>query len=126
MPAAPNPPKVTNMMQTLTRTISPRCSPEFGPEPWRRKAFVEFHIDAVLNAIADAGREPDAWEAMQLHAAIGALLGGNYFQANMHVHLALTSPAQRSATWLRCDDTAQCADLRVSLEAVSLLDAPAP
>ncbi|HEY4067342.1 MAG TPA: hypothetical protein VGM74_10635 [Burkholderiaceae bacterium] len=111
-------------MQTLTRTSSTRRSPDFGPEPWRQKAFVEFHIDAVLNAITDAGREPDAWEATQLHAAIGALLGGNYFQANMHVHLALTTPAQRSATWLRCDDTAQCADLRVSLDAVSLLSPP--
>ena len=108
------------MLLTRTRSTTQR-SPDFGPEPWRQKAFVEFHIAAVLDAIADAGREPDAWEGMQLHAAIGALLGGNYFQANMHVHLALTTPAQRSATWLRGDGTAQCADLRNSLDAVTQL-----
>ena len=72
---------------------SPLDKPAFGPEPWRKKQYVQTYVGAVLDAIAEDHGEPDAWESLHLLAAIGAISGGLFAVSAVHIDTAVATAA---------------------------------
>lgn len=95
-------------------------------EPWRKKETVEKLMGAILDGLEAEKREPDAWEAHDLLAAIGALTGRMYGAALTYAAHCLASPEERyKRSWPRAHETPTVAQLRKALEYVAGMPAPA-
>lgn len=81
-----------------------------------KKREAEQAIAQVLDAMAEENREPDEWEARDLLAAMGAILGRMYALSLNLTFRAMTEPAQRAGVWDRSETTPLLRDLRRTLE----------
>jgi len=103
---------------------NPLEKPTFGPEPWRKKQYVQTYIAAVLDAIAEDHGEPDGWESLHLLAAIGAISGGLFALSAVHIDTAVLPADQRTAgDWSRSAGLPTCQEIRRALTEVSYLAA---
>jgi len=103
---------------------NPLDKPAFGPEPWRKKQYVQTYVGAVLDAIAEDHGEPDAWESLHLLAAIGAISGGLFAVSALHIDTAVTPASERTpGDWTRSAGLPTCQEIRRALTEVSYLAA---
>ena len=102
----------------------PLDKPAFGPEPWRKKQYVQTYIGAVLDAIIEDHGEPDAWESLHLLAAIGAISGGLFAMSAVHIDTAVMPASERTpGDWSRSAGLPTCQEIRRALTEVSYLAA---
>ena len=103
---------------------NPLDKPAFGPEPWRKKQYVQTYVGAVLDAIAEDHGEPDAWESLHLLAAIGAISGGLFAVSAVHIDTAVMPASERTpGDWSRSAGLPTCHEIRRALTEVSYLAA---
>ena len=83
--------------------------------PAEKKCAVEDKIEEALAMFSAEGHESDEWEARDLLAAMGALLGRMPTLAWNMIGRALVDEHERAGTWERKDTTPTVANLRDSL-----------
>jgi hypothetical protein len=96
-------------------------------EPGARKSIALATVSAVLQAIEQQAREPDAWEGAKLLDAIQALNRGQPFDALGACAEALSVADERGAgAWARQPDTATLHQLRRALAYTAAAALPPP
>src|SRR4051812_15542074 len=85
-----------------------------GMFPFQRKQIAENFIESILDAIATENREPDAWEAHDIAAAIGYVAASWYSAALACAGRALV-PVEERALEIPLADPAPARHLRDAL-----------
>lgn len=76
-----------------------------GGSPMQLKQQAEAFVTAVLRELEAEGREPDAWEALDLAYALTLIEGGMPLAAIHYGRRAITPVAERGDDlWTRIDD----------------------
>lgn len=93
---------------------------------YARKEAVEAFIGRILDAIEQEDREPDDWEAHDIAAALGYVVGHMHYAAINVALRALTEPENRAPMNLPMENPAATGtQLRDALEYVSGMPARA-
>lgn len=77
--------------QALLHQFPDGCQFHAAPH-YGKKQMLEEKIARVLDAVADDGREPDAWETTNIAAAIGCGFGHMYIAGIGYLAKALAEP----------------------------------
>lgn len=83
-----------------------------------RRIAAQNSIEDFLNSIAQQNREPDAWEARDILASMGAILGNMHHLSRSYIERASVPPAGRAEQWPRNEETPTIEALRRTLEVV--------
>jgi hypothetical protein len=104
----------------LIGTLPPPANFKGESNAFRQQAAENF-ISAILVEIALEKREPDAWEAHDIAAAIGFLAAGQYYASIACATRALTMPEDRSRLPLDLTEPMTIWHLRAALDHAAAL-----